>query len=586
MGVAILTCQSEFRQANPAFCAITGYSEAELAGLSCNLLLHPGDRAGILDRIAWLVAGAIPTFAAEARFLTKDGHAIWVKLSVSLTRDTKGQPEHLIALCEDITGRKQAEQASDLLSAIVDSSGDAIVSKNLDGIITSWNKGAERIFGYTAAEVLGKPVTLLIPADRQEEEPNILKRLQRGERVEHFETIRRRKDGMPLNVSLTISPVKDGNGKIVGASKIARDITDQKRAEEALIASEARFRQLADAMPQMVWTARADGYPDYYNERWYDFTGFDRNTFGAASWEPLLHPEDLPLARAAWEEAVNTGQPYRIQYRFRDRHEDRWRWFMGGALPVRDAQGRVERWFGSCTDIDEQKRREAELRQANQDLEQFAFSASHDLQEPLRTIKIYSELLITRHAAEIEGDARGFLDFLRGAATRMELLVRDLLAYTQIGKLEAPAATIDANEALTEAMDNLRGAVEVSGARVLTSPLPTLRVDAIHLRQLFQNIIGNAIKYRSADRPPEVEVTCQRQGEVWVFSVRDNGIGIYPQYKEQIFGLFKRLHTVDEYSGTGIGLAICQRIVERYHGRIWVESKPGEGSIFRFELPA
>jgi PAS domain S-box-containing protein len=485
----------------------------------------------------------------------------------------------------DITERKQAEHAALLLGAIVDSSDDAIISKDLNGVITTWNNGAERVFGYTAAEVVGKPITILIPPERLDEEPEILRRLRRGERVDHFDTVRRRKDGTLLQISLTISPVKDTRGKIVGISKIARDITERKHAEAALFASETRFRQLADSMPQMVWTARSDGYVDYYNERWYEFTGLDREKFGDLSWESIIHPDDLKRCRETWYGSVQNGESYYIEYRFWDRSEKRWSWFIGRALPVRDSTGNIVKWFGTCTDIDEQKRTEDELRRANQDLEQFAYSASHDLQEPLRSVKIYSELLTKRYGDRLDGQALEFCDYLRAGATRMEMLVRDLLAYTQVAKLDVPGENVDANEIFKDTLANLSGSIIESEAQVSSGLLPSLRVHGTHLKQLFQNLIGNAIKYRSPDRLAVVHVSAERHNGDWIFSIRDNGIGIDAEYRERIFGLFKRLHTGDEYSGTGIGLAICQRIVDRYHGRIWVESEPGQGSTFFFSVP-
>jgi PAS domain S-box-containing protein len=491
-----------------------------------------------------------------------------------------------LAITRNITDRKQAERTALLLGAIVDSSDDAIISKDLTGVITSWNKSAERLFGYTADEAIGRTVAnLLIPEDRQDEEPDILARLQRDERVDHFETVRRRKDGTLFDISLTISPVKNAQGTIIGASKIARDISDRKRAEAELLASEARFRQLADSMPQIVWTARPDGYLDYYNERWYEFTGFARGTYGDASWEGILHPDDVLKCRETWYDAVQSGQPYNIQYRFWNRQEGGWRWFMGRALPVRNSEGTIVKWFGCCTDFDDQKRVEDDLRRVNQDLEQFAFSASHDLQEPLRGIKLYSELLTNMYGERLDSQALEFLSYMRGGATRLEMLVRDLLSYTQVTKFEKSVEDSDAAEAVTLALANLAGIVEESGAQITTGPLPTLKVHGTHLQQLFQNLIGNAIKYRSPDRTPVVRVTSERQDGGWIFAVSDNGIGIAPEYRENIFGLFKRLHNSDEYSGTGIGLAICKRIVDRYQGRIWVESEPGRGSTFQFTLP-
>lgn len=489
-------------------------------------------------------------------------------------------------ITRDISERKQKENAALLLGAIVDSCDDAIISKDLNGVIRSWNKSAERLFGYTAEEAIGQPVTILIPPDRLDEEPSILSRLRNGERVDHFETVRRRKDGGLLDISLTISPVKDAHGTIIGASKIARDITERKRAEAALLASEQRFRQLADAMPQIVWTARADGHLDYYNERWFEFTGFDRHTFQDGSWESILHPEDVQRCYDAWHGAVELGEPLSIEYRFWDRHEHRWRWFMGRAVPIHDLHGQIVKWFGSCVDIDDQKCVQDELRRANEDLEQFAFSASHDLQEPLRSVKIYSDLLTRRYSDRLDGEALQYVRYLRAGAIRMETLVRDLLAYTQIAKFEKPPETSDANDAFESALSNLAVAISQSDVKITADLLPSLPVHGTHLQLLFQNLIGNAIKYRSPERPPVVHVTAARQSGIWTFAISDNGIGIDSQYTETIFGLFKRLHTTDEYPGTGIGLAICQRIVHRYHGRIWVESEPGRGSTFRFTLPA
>ena len=499
-------------------------------------------------------------------------------------RHTDGTIVHL-AITHDITERKRAEHDALLLGAIVDSSDDAIISKNLDATITSWNKSAERVFGYTASETIGQPVTILIPPDRLDEEPQILDRLKRGERVDHFETVRKTKDGRLIDISLTISPVKDRRGNIIGASKIARDVTERRRMEEALRASQASFRQLADSMPHLVWTARPNGYLDYYNERWYEFTGFSREDSSERIWERIVHPDDLQRVGRAWEEALDTGKPFTVECRLWDRAGERWRWFLGRALPVSDVQGNIVKWFGSSTDIDDQKQAEDDLRNANADLEQFAFSATHDLQEPLRAIKIYSELLTKICGSTMQGEGQQYLGHLRSGASRMETLVRDLLSYTKVSKFEKPEVAADAAEALKLSLANLSNVVQEAGADITSDPLPSVCMHSAHLQQLFQNLIGNAIKYRSPDRRPLVHVSAERHGDAWVFAVSDNGIGIAPDYSETIFGLFKRLHTNDEYSGTGIGLAICRRIVDRYHGRIWVESELGEGSTFRFTFP-
>lgn len=225
------------------------------------------------------------------------------------------------------------------------------------------------------------------------------------------------------------------------------------------------------------------------------------------------------------------------------------------------------------------------LRRANSDLEQFAYSASHDLQEPLRMVSIYSQMLRKKFGGQLGPQGDQYIGYAVEGATRMEHLVRDLLAYTRSSTVpDEPVSPVDANAALEHALANLHAAIVQTGAEIICEPLPRVRMHSVHLEQVFQNLIGNAIKYRSAE-PPRINVSAERRGPEWKFSVSDNGIGIAPQYKEQIFGIFKRLHTAAEFSGTGVGLAICQRIVERVGGRIWVESEPGRGSIFLFTVP-
>jgi len=227
-----------------------------------------------------------------------------------------------------------------------------------------------------------------------------------------------------------------------------------------------------------------------------------------------------------------------------------------------------------------------ELRRANADLEQFAYSASHDLQEPLRQVSIYSELLEKRFAHKLDGKGLEYLGFCVEGARRMELLIGDLLAYTQTAKaVEAAPLPVDTNEVLAEVQKNLATTIQESGAVISATDLPVLRGDAVPFTHLFQNLISNALKYRSA-QPPRVVVSAKRQGSAWLFAVEDNGIGIPNEFQDQIFGIFKRLHNKKTYPGTGIGLAICQKVVERYGGRIWVESQLGHGSTFFFTLPA
>lgn len=353
-----------------------------------------------------------------------------------------------------------------LLAAIVEGTDDAIISKDLSGVITSWNRGAERIFGYTAAEAVGQRITLIAPPERISEMPTILERIKRGERIHHFESVRQAKDGHRVNVSLTVSPIFDGAGQIVGASKIARDITERKLAEET----------------------------------------FARQT-------------------------------------------DR-------------------------------------LVRANADLQQFAYITSHDLKEPLRIVVSCTEMLLSKSAEKLNAEERQLLNFVINAGKRMNTMIADLLPYARTLSEDLPFERVMISQAVDWAINNLHVAIQSSGAEISYDPnaLPAVHGNKLALVQLFQNILSNAIKYRGPERP-KIGIWAERDNGRWQFSVRDNGIGIAPAYHERIFLLFQRLHKQD-CPGSGVGLALCRKIVQAHGGDIRVESEEGKGATFLFSLPA
>ncbi len=231
------------------------------------------------------------------------------------------------------------------------------------------------------------------------------------------------------------------------------------------------------------------------------------------------------------------------------------------------------------------QRHNAELLRVNADLEQFAYSASHDLQEPLRMVSLFTQLLQAKYADSLDAEAEEYIGHAVAGANRMETLIRGLRSYLTITAVATPPDPADTKRVVARSLENLKLLIESSGAHCDIGELPAVRLQEVHLEQLFQNLIANGIKYRSED-VPNIRISAEKDDANWIFSVQDNGIGIDPQYQEQIFGVFKRLHRNDEYEGTGIGLAICKRIVDRYGGRLWVESQPGEGSTFRFSIPA
>ena len=263
---------------------------------------------------------------------------------------------------------RAATEAQARLGAIVESSSDAIVSKSLDGIIRSWNAGAERIFGHSAAEAVGQHITLIIPPERLDEETEILSRIKRGERIEHFDTVRVRKDGTLRRVSLSVSPVRDAAGQLIGASKIARDVTEARRAEEAVRRSEQELKTLADTIPQLAWMANPDGEITWYNRRWYDYTGTTFEAMRGWGWQSVHHPEMLPRVVERWKHSLTTGEAFDMEFPLLGA-DGKFRWFLTRVNPLRDDSHRVVRWFGTNTDVDQVKQAEAALREQAHTLE-------------------------------------------------------------------------------------------------------------------------------------------------------------------------------------------------------------------------
>jgi PAS domain S-box-containing protein len=412
----------------------------------------------------------------------------------------------------------------------------------------------------------------------------------------------RRHDGEYRHFSVRAVPVFADDGAIREWAGIHTDITQRKLTEQSLRDGERQFRELADAMPQIVWGARPDGYFDYYNRRWYDFTGRPTGTGGDASWADVVHPDDQTESLKRWHAAIQSGDAYEIEYRLK-RKEGDYRWYLTRALPVRDHDGKITRWLGTCTDIDERKRTEDQLRastamlvQSNRELEDFATVASHDLQEPLRKIQSFVGCLKDEQSDALNAEGRNFLDRIQNAATRMTTLVEDLLEFSRIsskGKLFIP---VDLNEVIAGVVSDLDARLAETGGRVEILQLPTVCSDPLQMRQLLQNLIGNALKFHRSDAVPVVRISAELidgpdangradQGGTCRISVADNGIGFDEKYLDRVFTIFQRLHGRGDYEGTGIGLAVCRKIVERHGGSITARSKPGQGATFIVTMP-
>jgi PAS domain S-box-containing protein len=361
------------------------------------------------------------------------------------------------------------------------------------------------------------------------------------------------------------------------------------RMERLELESLRRYRNLADAIPHMVWKSHPDGTLNYCNQVWMDYT---RLRPGSSAWGELVHPEDLKGFLDAWSSARGP-EPREFEHvaRLRKSGDGFYRWHLLKVVPELE-DDRLTAWLGTNTDIHDRKQAEEalnqkanELARSNEELEQFAYVASHDLQEPLRMMASYAQLLERRYKGRLDESGDKFIGYVVDGATRMQALINDLLTYSRAGKGKLELDRCEIEQVLAKVLEtDLKDSISQSGARITHDPLPVLRANSVKIGQLLQNLIANAIKF-ARDEPPRIHVSARLEGREWVFSVSDNGIGIDPQYYRRIFVIFQRLHTRQQYPGTGMGLAICKKIVERHQGRIWVESKPGKGSTFHFTIP-
>src|ERR1700687_3521765 len=372
---------------------------------------------------------------------------------------------------------------------------------------------------------------------------------------------------------------------------VQRDSFAREFAEEALREGEERFRTLANNISQLAWMADEKGYIFWYNQRWFDYTGTTLVEMAGWGWQKVHHPDHVQQVVAKISKCFQSGEVWEDTFPLRGR-DGNYRWFLSRAVPICDPEGRVLRWFGTNTDISERMRSEehllgtvGELKRSNDELQQFAYIASHDLQEPLRMVASYIQLLAKRYKGRLDSDADEFIAYAVDGSNRMRGLIQDLLAYSSAGTNGKALREISSENALKEALTNLRGTIEENGAIVTHDSLPAITTDDTQLAQVFQNLVGNAIKYRSSE-VPHVHVSARKnRGNEWIFAVRDNGLGIDPQYFDRIFVLFQRLHGRETFKGTGIGLAICKKMLEGLGGRIWVESQLEKGSTFYFALP-
>lgn len=452
------------------------------------------------------------------------------------------------------------------------------------------NSSLTKMHGYDAGELVGQPLTSLFSPERMSEtERHLATVTDHGH--DTFESVHVCKDGSTIPVLVEMVAVPDNTGRPLYIAANFQDISERKRRELDIRESERRLRQLADSMPQIVWMARPDGTVDYFNERWYEFSGFDRERAVGDGWENILHSDDVEKSIKTWHEAVRSGKPYEIQHRFLDRNRGGYRWFLGRALPVCNATGEIVRWYGTWTDIDAQKRAEqeeqhmrAELELALRELDAFSYTVSHDLRAPLRAIDAFLGMIEEDVADVLSEESRHHFNMVRENSVKMNALITGLLAFARLSRQPLARQRVNTSHVAIQARDMVLADVAGGRPEIQISPLPDLDADPLLLLQVFTNLLSNAVKYSSGRSAPLIEVGCEPRDDQDIIFVRDNGVGFRMEYAHRLFGVFQRLHHEHEFEGTGVGLAIVHRIITRHGGNIWATSELDKGACFYFSM--
>ncbi|MEN6342035.1 MAG: PAS domain S-box protein [Methanospirillum sp.] len=532
-------------------------------------------------------------FRGELRFRRKDGTLFPGEVSTSLFRDRDGAVRATMII-RDVTERRRAEDAVRASAAKYRRLFDDGITGNFiaapDGRILDCNPAFVRMFGFASVEEArsNSIAETYISAGEREA---LLDRLRTERRLESDERFRRRRDGTRIHVVENIIGDFDDAGDLVGARGYIIEDTRRYRAERSLQRRERTLRGIFRAAPVGIGMV-SNRTITQANAQLCRMTGYERDELLGRN-ARLLYPDDEAYTYVG-EELVDQIAANGI-----GAVETQWRRSDGTVFDVLltfsgvDPAGPGDDIIFIALDITQRHESERalavyaeELKRSNEELQRFAYVASHDLQEPLRTIVSFSQLLERRYKGKFDDDADEFIGFIVEGGKRLQALIRDLLQLSRIETQAQPPVPIAAEAVVADVVSTLEAPIREAGATVAVGPMPTVRADPVQLEQVFTNLITNALKYHREGVPPVIEISASRSGRRWEFAVRDNGIGIDGEYHDRIFQMFQRLHTADEYEGTGIGLAVVKKIIERHGGTVRVESTPGEGSTFYFTLPA
>lgn len=585
---AIITIDetSTIQSANPAVADIFGYAPTELVGKPL-MVLMPGDLAGqhreALRRYLETGEKSLDWNYVELPGRHKDGRR--VPLAISFSETTFANETFFTGIIRDNSPQKayerELERLLDLLERTEQTANVGGWEIDTETMEVFWSNQIFELLQWPGDEEppLEEALDLYHPQDRPVVEEAVETALSAGEPFE-VEARIRPVGGEVIWLRVQGKPeIRDG--EVVAVRGAAQDITAQKERERELERARRRMELALEVTGATVWEWDYERDVVTTHPSPHGLQGTEHET--VEDFLMGVHEDDRPVVEEALAEAIETNEPYHLEYRYNDGDAVRWAEDYGEIRTVGD--GGRSMMLGVARDVTDRKQRELALRESNERLEQFAHAASHDLREPLRMVSSYLQLLEKRHGDAIDAEGREFLEFAVEGAQRMQTMIAALLEYSRVDTHGEPFEPVDLAEVLKEVRGDLRVKIEETDTELVVDALPRVYGDSNQLRQVFQNLLDNAIEYSGND-PPRVEITARRRPREWVVSVRDEGIGIDPDHQARVFEVFHRLHSQDEHPGAGIGLSLCERIIERHGGRIWVESEPGVGSTFSFTLPA
>jgi PAS domain S-box-containing protein len=595
IGDAVITTDTVGRIAtlNPIAEALTGWSGEEALGKPLDSVFRiVNEETGepVENPVAKVLQlGTVIGLGNHTALLSKDGSSVPIDDSAAPIREQDGLLHGVVLVFRDVSSQRAAQRAGARLASIVESSGDAIFTKDLDGVIQSWNRSAERLFGYSPDEIIGKPITLLLPPELAHQETEILARLRAGQPLERLETVRVAKNGRRIPVLISVSPLKDGDGRVIGASKIIHDMTEVVAAREVLRKSEERFRVMADSAPVLIWMSGPDKRFTWFNKQWLDFVGRPMEKELGDGWAENVHPDDYNRCLETYVRSFEARAPFSMTFRLR-RHDGEYRFLLDNGVPRHGSEGEFLGYIGSCLDITERQRAEAALQEADRRKEEFLAVLSHELRNPLAPIRMAVGML--QRIAPPDPKLQELRDTIERQTVQLTRLLDDLLDVSRIasGKIVIGKERVSLGLAITSAVEAVRPLIDLQGQELqVNAPAEPIYIqgDVARLSQIIANLLNNAAKY--TEKGSRIELTVAREAGEAVIRVRDPGIGISPDQIPRIFEMFAQVDpTLDRgQGGLGVGLALTKTLVELHGGRIEAKSAGlGKGSEFIVRLPA